>query len=56
MELIENLEYAVVRTAETVRAVLGMPCFWFKDVTFGQLLIALIVIGMIMKLFWEILR
>lgn len=56
MNLINNLEYAIVKTAEVVKTVLDLPTFWFKDITYGQLVMILIIICLLFKLFWEILR
>lgn len=56
MEFIDGLEQAILSAAEVFRVFLNMPCLFIKNITNGQALLALILLGCIWWLFWDLLR
>ena len=56
MELIDNFEQAILSAAQVFQVILNLPCLWFKNVTVGQALLALIILACIWWLFWDLLR
>ena len=56
MELIDNLEQAIISAAQVFRVFLSLPCLWIKNVTVGQALLALIILACLFWLFWDLLR
>lgn len=56
MELIDNLEQAIVSAAQVFNVILNLPCLWIKNVTIGQALLALIILAGMWWLFWDLLR
>lgn len=56
MEFIDGLEQAILSAAEVFRVFLNMPCLFIKNITNGQALLALIFLGCIWWLFWDLLR
>lgn len=56
MELIDNLEQAIISAAQVFQVFLNLPCLWIENVTVGQALLALIILACIFWLFWDLLR
>lgn len=55
MELIDSLKYALAQLAECIKYILSTPSLWFKNVSFGDMLVCFIVAALIIWLFYNLL-